>query len=235
MQNDTKKTCVVTGATQGIGLEVCRQLLERGYQVVLTGRTQPRIDEAMAELGSPEGLEGHVLDVASQSSIDAFYQWFFSTHAQLDVLVNNAGRTYGGYEKEMEEIDDALLSEAIDNNALGAWRMMQAVLPKMNARGYGRIVNVSSGMGALEDMGTGAIAYRVSKTALNALTRQAAHAARGDVKVNVVCPGWVRTAMGGEHAHRSVEEGAAGIVWGATLPENGPNNGFFRDGEPIAW
>ena len=112
---------------------------------------------------------------------------------------------------------------------------MRALVPKMNAAGYGRVVNVSSGMGGVADMGGGYTAYRASKAALNAITRVFAHEARGDVKVNAVCPGWVRTDMGGPNANRAIDEGIAGIVWAATLPADGPHNGFFRDGVAVDW
>ena len=113
--------------------------------------------------------------------------------------------------------------------------MMQKALPMMQQGDYGRIVNVSSGMGALSDMGSGAVPYRVSKTALNALTLLAAQEAAANVKVNAVCPGWVRTDMGGQSATRDVPTGARGIVWAATLPDDGPTGGFFRDGKAIEW
>lgn len=122
-----------------------------------------------------------------------------------------------------------------DNNALSAWRMVQKAVPLMNQRGYGRIVNVSSGMGALKDMNSGSVPYRISKTAMNAITRIVSNEVTGDVKINSVCPGWVRTELGGDNARRSLSEGAAGIVWAATLPADGPNGGFFRDGKPIDW
>lgn len=229
------RIAVVTGAAQGLGLETVRELAETGMQVVLTARRQARIDAALAELGNPANVEGHPLDVADQASVDALFSWLERAHGRIDVLVNNAGRIYGGYGAHIAETDPAAIIEAIDNNALGAYRMIRKALPLMNENGYGRIVNVSSGMGALTDMGGGAIPYRLSKTALNAVTRIAGAEARGNVKINVVCPGWVRTEMGGSGANRTIPEGAAGIVWAATLADNGPNGGFFRDGRPIAW
>jgi NAD(P)-dependent dehydrogenase (short-subunit alcohol dehydrogenase family) len=106
----------------------------------------------------------------------------------------------------------------------------------MRAQGYGRIVNISSGAGQLADMGSGFPAYRMSKAALNALTRITAAELRGtSIKVNAACPGWVRTDMGGPKADRSVEQGAETPAWLATLPDDGPTGGFFRDKKPISW
>jgi NAD(P)-dependent dehydrogenase (short-subunit alcohol dehydrogenase family) len=232
--SQSDRIAVVTGASQGLGLETVRQLADRGMTVVLTARTQARIDKALGELGKPPNVVGHILDVADQASVDTFFDWLMQTHRRIDVLVNNAGRIAGDRWETLETPPEAI-AELIDNNALGAWRMIQEALPAMNRAGHGRIVNVSSGMGALTDMGSGSVPYRLSKTAMNAITRIASNEARGDVHVNVVCPGWVRTSMGGPGARLSVEEGASGIVWAATLPADGPNGGFFRHGKPIEW
>lgn len=233
--SETRRIAVVTGASQGLGLACVRALGERGMTVVLTARTKEAVERGLAALGSPENVQGRVLDVADQASVDGFFDWLVQTHGRIDVLVNNAGRVYGGYGDGLERTPASLIAQAVDNNALGAWRTIQRTLPMMNRTGEGRIVNVSSGMGALSDMETGAVPYRISKTAMNAITRLASGEARGDVMVNAVCPGWVRTELGGVDATRSVSEGAAGILWAATLPRDGPNGGFFRDGKPIDW
>jgi len=224
---------VITGASQGLGFETARQLAAKGMYVILTGRNEDALSDA---LGRIEGsAEYRVLDVADDAVVTEFFTWLKTTHGRLDVLVNNAGRVYGAHGATLNNTEPKVLGEAINNNAVGAYRMMRAALPLMSANGYGRIVNVSSGMGALNDMGSGAIPYRVSKTALNALTVVAAHEASDGIKINAVCPGWVRTDMGGPSANRSVEDGAAGIVWAATLPPEGPSGGYFRDGSPIDW
>ncbi len=226
------RVAVVTGAKGGLGFETCRQLAERGMKVVLTARRLEVAEEAAARL---DGVTAGELDVSDDGSVDAFFTRLADEHGRCDVLVNNAGTIFDGDRGSALDVPADVLLRAIDNNALGAYRCARRALPMMNAEGYGRIVNVSSGMGALNDMGDGYPAYRVSKTALNAITVLLAHQARGDVKVNVICPGWVRTDMGGPSASRSIEESVPGIVWAATLGASGPSGGFFRDGEPIDW
>ncbi len=229
-----KRIAVVTGASRGLGLETVRGLAARDHHVVLTARSEDAVAAGLAAVDGAD-VEGRVLDVADDASVASFFDWLFGTQGRIDALVNNAGRAYRGFGGGLADFDAATILEAVDNNALSAFRTSARALPEMNRAGYGRIVNVSSGMGQLSDMGPGAVAYRVSKTAMSALTR-IAHAEAGEnVKVNAVCPGWVRTDMGGPNATRSLAEGAAGIIWAATLPEDGPSGGFFRDGKRIDW
>jgi NAD(P)-dependent dehydrogenase (short-subunit alcohol dehydrogenase family) len=231
------RIALVTGASRGLGLETCRQLSARGDTVVLTARTPEAAAEGVRALGGAgPNVIGAVLDIASDASVDAFFERFWADHDRVDILVNNAGRTFGALGgSSIQGVTPGALLEAFDNNAVGAYRLIRHVLPAMNRNGYGRVVNVSTGMAGLSEMGGGSVAYRVSKTALNAITRVAHAEAGPNVKVNSVCPGWVRTDMGGSSAPRSLEQGASGIVWAATLPDDGPSGGFFRDGKPIAW
>jgi len=153
----------------------------------------------------------------------------------LDVLVNNAAILYDSWQcAENANLDT--VREAFETNTLGAWRMCQSFIPLLQKSGNARIVNVSSESGSLTVMGGGTPAYSVSKVALNALTRMLADEVRGSrILVNSVCPGWVATEMGGPGAPRTVEEGAASVMWAVTLPDDGPTGGFFRDGEQLAW
>ena len=174
------------------------------------------------------------LDVASEESVTRAARDLISDPGRLDVLVNNAG-IYGS-PAGAADFDLPEAHEVLEVNVFGAWRLIQALLPSLRDSGHGRIVNVSSGSGQLDDMQGGHAGYRVSKTALNALTRiLAAEEGQYGILVNTMCPGWVRTDMGGGSAPRPVEEGADTAVWLATLPDDGPTGGFFRDREPIPW
>ena len=226
---------VVTGANRGIGLEVVRQLAREGYVAILGARDADN-GAAAAESLRAEGLEveARQLDVSDPDSAAAFGAALARDHDRLDVLVNNAANHYDTWERGVDAHLD-VVREAMETNLLGAWRTTQACLPLLRRSACARIVNVSSGGGALTDMGGGTPAYRVSKTALNALTRILAAELRGDrILVNSVCPGWVATDMGGPGG-RSVEEGAASVMWAVRLGDDGPTGGFFRDGRRIDW
>jgi NAD(P)-dependent dehydrogenase (short-subunit alcohol dehydrogenase family) len=224
---------VVTGANRGIGREVVRQLAERGYTTILGSRDLEKGERAAREIGL-ENVQAAELDVSDQASVDAFADWLTAEHAACDALVNNAALDYDTDARALTA-DLTRVRDDLETNLFGAWRTAQALLPLLRASDHGRIVNVSSGAGQLGSMGGGTPAYSVSKASLNALTRLLAAELRSDgVLVNSVCPGWVATDMGGAGG-RPVAEGAAGVVWGATLPDDGPTGGFFRDGRPLAW
>jgi NAD(P)-dependent dehydrogenase (short-subunit alcohol dehydrogenase family) len=232
----SQRVAVVTGGNRGIGLEVCRQLAITGMKVVLTARDGAKARLAAAEL-SRERLDvvPYALDVTDPPSANGLMAFVEGGLGQVAVLVNNAGvfldRDHSGLDVPM-----AVVRETLETNLLGAWKLAQAVIPAMRRNGYGRIVNVSSGMGAMSEMAGGYAAYRISKTSLNALTRILADELRGtNVLVNAVCPGWVQTEMGGPRAPRPVAEGADSIVWLATLPDGGPSGHFFRDRRQIPW
>ncbi|MET0624974.1 MAG: SDR family oxidoreductase [Pyrinomonadaceae bacterium] len=236
MKTHTKMVALVTGAYRGIGLEVARQLAGRGYTVVLTARDLSKAETAASAL-SEQGLDvvPARLDVTDDGSVEAARRFVEERFGRLDVLVNNAAVLYDSWQR-VAEADLKTVREAFETNTLGPWRVAQAFIPRLRESRHGRIVNVSSESGSLASMGAGTPAYGVSKVALNALTRMLADELRGArVLVNSVCPGWVATEMGGPEAPRTPEEGAAGVVWAATLPDGGPTGGFFRDGEPLAW
>ena len=232
-----KKVAIVTGANRGIGLEVCRQLASQGIHVVLTARDPIKGEHAAATLRS-ENLDVvfHALDVKQEHSVQLLRDHIAERHGAADVLVNNAGILIDSKGGGVLDSAAETYRKTMESNFFGALSMCIAFTPLMLRKGYGRIVNVSSGSGQLSDMGGGMPAYRVSKSALNALTRTLAAELSGkNVLVNSVCPGWVKTDMGGAGATRSVKEGASGIVWLATLPDGGPSGGFFRDRKPIPW
>ena len=233
-----KRIAVVTGANRGIGFEVCRQLARRGdVKVVLTSRNEEK-GKAAAEKLAAEGLavEFHRVDVTDGETIGALASSLEATHGRCDMLVNNAGVMLDPRGSRALDAKPETFANTLEVNFLGPLRLAQALVPLMKRNGYGRIVNFASGLGQLADMGTGTPAYRVSKTALNALTRMLSAELNGSgILVNSMCPGWVRTDMGGAQAPRSVEQGADTAVWLATLPADGPTGGFFRDRKPMAW
>ena len=161
-------------------------------------------------------------------------RWLTDTLGRADILVNNAAILYDTGARAVTA-DLGTVRRAVETNVLGAWPTAQALLPLLRRSPRGRIVNVSSEAGSIRGMTGGTPAYAVSKAALNALTRLLAGELRRDrILVNAVCPGWVATDMGGPGG-RPVSDGAAGIVWAATLPDDGPTGGFFRDGRPLPW
>ncbi len=226
---------LVTGASRGIGAEVARQLGGRGHHVLVAARTTARGEEVAGEIVAAGGAATAVeLDIADPASVAAAARQIEEEEVgTLDVLVNNAAITYDTWQSSLEA-DFAVVREALDTNLFGTWAVTQALVPLLRRSGTGaRIVNVSSGAGSLSDMGGHTPAYRISKVALNGLTRMWA-AELPEARVNSVCPGWVATDMGGAGG-RPLAEGAAGIVWAATLPPDGPTGGFFRDERPIPW
>lgn len=236
MEISSETVALVTGANRGIGLEVARQLARARFQVILCSRDLDA-GRSAAERISEEGpkVVAMQLDVTEQESVAALKLRVEEDFGKLDVLVNNAAILYDTWQ-HAADADFAVVREALETNTFGAWRMSQAFITLLARSGHGRIVNVSSESGSLSVMGGGTPAYSVSKAALNALTRMlAAELKPQRILVNSVCPGWVATEMGGRDAPRSVEEGAAGVVWAATLPDGGPTGGFFRDGQPLAW
>jgi NAD(P)-dependent dehydrogenase (short-subunit alcohol dehydrogenase family) len=230
------KIALVTGGNRGIGFETCRQLGRQGVHVLLTSRNWDKGETAAKKLRQ-EGydINYYQLDVTDVAGVAALPEVVEQQFGRLDILVNNAGV----YLDEGRSIFDVSFDEIRLTMAVsfyGPLHLCRAFVPLMKQSGYGRVVNVSSGDGALTEMGGRTAAYRISKTALNALTRIVADEVRVyNIKVNAMCPGWVRTDMGGQAATRSVAEGADTVVWLATLPDDGPTSGFFRDRRPISW
>jgi NAD(P)-dependent dehydrogenase (short-subunit alcohol dehydrogenase family) len=230
------KVALITGGNRGIGFETCRQLGRQGIQVLLTSRDRDKGETAAEKLrGEGYGISYHQLDVSDIAAVGAIREFVAQQFGRLDILVNNAGI----YLDEGRSLFDVSLDDirlTMEINFYGPLQLCRAFVPLMKRTGYGRVVNVSSGYGSMTEMGGRTAAYRLSKTALNALTRIVADEVRGyNIKVNAMCPGWVRTDMGGPAAPRSVAEGTDTIIWLATLSDDGPTSGFFRNRHPIAW
>ncbi|MDX8503173.1 SDR family oxidoreductase [Mesorhizobium sp. VK4C] len=226
------KVALVTGGNRGIGLETARQLAELGFTVLLGVRNLAKGEAAASKLGG--SVEAIALDVAAPDAATRAAAEVERRFGRLDVLVNNAAIHYDPSARALQP-DWSVIREAFETNVFGAWRVAVAFAPLLGASGHGRLVNVSSEGGSLASMGAGAPAYSTSKATLNALTRILAAELRGaGVLVNSICPGWVATDMGGPGG-RPVAQGAAGIVWAATLPDDGPTGGFFRDRKRLPW
>ena len=227
-----KKIAIVTGGNRGLGLEIAKQLMKHDLFVVVGARD--RATEALKAAGA--NAVAYPLDVNDTHSVRRFVEEVDKQHGAPSVLVNNAGIYPEATDATVVDSPTSIWRETFETNLFGAVRMCREVVPLMKKIGYGRIVNMSSGLGQLHQMAEGSPAYRVSKAALNALTRTlAAEVAGTGILVNSMSPGWVRTDMGGENAPRSVEEGADTAVWLCLLPSTGPTGQFFRDRKPIPW
>jgi NAD(P)-dependent dehydrogenase (short-subunit alcohol dehydrogenase family) len=234
----TTGVALVTGANRGIGREVSRQLAQRGYEVLLSARDGEAATATAEEIARATGatVRPLTLDVADAENIERGAEQVSRDPGRLDVLVNNAGigSDFGvsGTAPDFEAIETALRT-----NFYGAYRLTIALLGLLRQSASPRIVNVSSGMGGVAEMGGWSPGYRVSKAALNAMTRILSTELESEgFLVNSACPGFVATDMGGPMgATKTVEDGAAGVVWLATLPDDGPTGGFFRDGRPVAF
>jgi NAD(P)-dependent dehydrogenase (short-subunit alcohol dehydrogenase family) len=238
MNDPTNPVALVTGAGRGIGREVAAQLAGRGYDVILSARDPDAAVRVAAEVAehTRARVSALTLDVADPASIASAAERLRSDPGRLDVLVNNAGigTDWGvsGTDPDFDAMDRALRT-----NFYGAYRLTVALLDLLRASAHPRIVNVSSGMGGVAEMGGWSPGYRVSKAALNAMTRILSTELAGEgFLVNSACPGFVATDMGRPMgATKSVEDGASGIVWLASLPDDGPTGGFFRDGSPVTF
>jgi NAD(P)-dependent dehydrogenase (short-subunit alcohol dehydrogenase family) len=230
------RIAIVTGGNRGIGFEICRQLALKKFEVVLTARDAAKGDAACEVLRKENlNVHFHQLDISSETSIEAFAGTLTKLYGRADVLVNNAGimidRNVG-----IETVGLDIIRNTFETNVLGPVHLIQAVLPLMKKQNYGRIINISSELGALHGMGGGYPAYRISKTGINAVTRIFSSELSGlNILVNSMSPGWVKTDMGGNGAPRSVEQGADTAIWLSMLPDDGPTGGFYMDKVSIEW
>lgn len=242
----TSPIALITGVSRetGLGLELARQLLAKGFSVIITARSMDKATAAAALLGGPsDRIIPRDVDVTNDDSVKSLAAWVTGHLARLDVLINNAGGMYDQAGTPLTtEIDFA--RQAFDLNCLAAWRMAKAFVPLLRKSASPRIVNVSSAAASFGGDGYFSIgsspatpAYAVSKLALNALTvKLAKELAPDHILVNSACPGFTATTPGLEqYGARPVADGAASILWPALIPNSGPTGGFFRDGKPLSW
>jgi NAD(P)-dependent dehydrogenase (short-subunit alcohol dehydrogenase family) len=227
------QTVLITGANRGIGLQTAKELAGRGFRVFVGTRDERAGAAAVASVGS--NAKVLIVDVADSKSIAAAAQTLAKTTDRLDVLINNAG-IYPDRGISVLDVTRNRMVETLQTNTFGPIEVTQAFLPLLRKSSAARVINVSSGYGQLDGLSPGVPSYCLSKLALNGVTIMLAQALRSDrIAVNSVCPGWVRTDMGGADADRSVEEGADTIVWLASEAPTTLTGKFFRDRAEIPW
>ncbi|UUZ93547.1 SDR family oxidoreductase [Paenibacillus sp. P25] len=227
---------LVTGGNRGIGYELVKQLALNGFKVILTSRDPEKGHEAAQKLKESNLEVSFVkMDVGNQESIRQAAIIVNERYGRLDVLINNAGVYLDGNDKLLN-MAPSILEGTMATNFFGPYHVIRSFMPLMEKQGYGRMINVSSEYGAMSEMSyQGVGAYKLSKLALNGLTRLVAAEIKGDIKINAVDPGWVSSDMGGPSAPRTPRQAAESILWLATIGPEGPNGEFFRDGKRIDW
>lgn len=223
------RTALVTGANRGIGLATAQALGALGIKTLAGSRILADGQAAVQGMANVTAVALDLGDAATQARQTAA---IVQAHGPIDILVNNAGVLDEG---TVLGVSDQDWARGMRVNAQAPFELIRALVPGMVQRGWGRVVNVSSGWGSMSDGLGGPAAYSIPKATLNALTLCLSQELPAGVKANAVCPGWVRTRMGGEGASRLPEKGAETVVWLATLPDNGPSGAFFRDKQKIEW
>ena len=226
-----KRTALVTGANRGIGFAIAKGLAAHSHIKVLAA-TRMADDAKIASREIGHGVMGVVLDLSNPTEVELQAKAIDAEEGPIDILVNNAAVLIPG---NGLEISAAALMHSLAVNTVGPAALIRALGTGMKSRGWGRIVNVSSGWGSFDEGLAGPAAYSISKAALNAVTVSFARTLGPRVKINAACPGWVRTRMGGKAATRSPEQGADTPIWLASLPDDGPTGGFIRDRRSIDW
>ncbi len=231
-----KKTILITGANRGIGFETAKQLAQMGHHVIVSARNKDKLDEAVQLLLKDySNITGLQMDISDGKSVSDAAEILSKQNIKLDVLINNAAILLHGIDSSLLANEISMIEQVIKNNSFGTLMVLRSFFPFMNKPG--RIINVSSGGGSLSDtIGSGfAPAYCISKTLINGITKQLSfELEKHQITINSVCPGWVRTDMGGPMADRSVEKGAETIVWLA-VSEVSDTGKFWRDKKVIAW
>ncbi|MEJ2101735.1 MAG: SDR family oxidoreductase [Desulfobacterales bacterium] len=244
MPDHDKRVALVTGANRGLGFAISQGLAEHGITVILGARDSQKGAQACSRL-KRKGWDAdfEILDVVKEKSIQTAVSHIQARFGRLDILVNNAGIMIDS-EESVLNVSWHTIEKTLQTNVIGPLRLCRRSIPLMRAGGYGRIVNLASSLGSLTEMADSdstatmvrTPAYRISKAALNCITILIAREVRNDnILVNSACPGWVRTELGGKEAPLTPRQGADTPVWLATLPDDGPTGGFFRERERISW
>ncbi len=224
------RTVLITGANRGIGFAIARLMLQSGnYRVLVASRQQKDAEEAVAALGGGIAVR---LDLTDPLLLEQKAQHIERLHGPVDVLINNAAILHS---TDVQNTNAEHLMLSLSVNTIAPFVLCKVFGQLMKLRGYGRIVNISSGWGSFAEGLEGPACYAISKAALNAVTVSCARDFMPEVKVNAVCPGWVRTRMGGEAADLSPEQGAETPIWLATLGDDSPTGAFFRNKTQIDW
>ena len=229
------KVILITGSNKGIGYEIAKQCSKRGFYVIISGRDETRLKGALENLKKETlNADSLLMDVSNPESIENASKQFSSKKLKIDVLINNAGISFNGDTKLIKN-DINILNKTISTNSYGPLIVTKTFLPFIQSPG--RIIMISSSGGIMNGGVPGwSPAYCISKTLLNAITKQLAHELMNkNISVNAVCPGWVRTDLGGAGASRSVEKGAETPVWLSSEASQDLTGLFLRDKKPISW
>jgi len=227
------KNIFITGGNRGIGKGLVKEF-SKDNNVIFSARNTEKAQLIIDTLGG-KNIDYVIMDVGDSESVQKGIKNLKSRISSVDVLINNAGILIPGLKHKIDAIDtnDDSILETFNINTVGALRVCKAVIPLMPPKS--RIINISSGMGQMEGMGTGSLAYRLSKSALNAMTIVLSQELmEKSIKVNAICPGWVQTDMGGYDATLTVKESVESIK-NFTLSDNFPNGKFLRHGEELVW
>lgn len=232
------KNVLVTGGNRGIGLEIVKGMLSKGYKVLMGCRDEESGLEAKKDT---VGGDLHIIEMPLDNEtaiVDALVR-AEAVYGPIDILINNAGVLD---DTPWDEVNAETLAKSMQVNVNAPLTLIQQTLPQMIDRGFGRIINVSSSYGSFAEGLKGPLSYAMSKAALNALTvkmaavvDEASDSGSLNVKVNSMTPGWVHTRMGGSDAPKTPKEGADTAIWLATIEEGGPHGQFLKDREPIDW
>ncbi len=230
------KISLITGAYRGLGLAAAKMMAARDYRVFLAARKTKETEQAVEDIRKAGGkAEFLLLDISDEASVERAAAEFGRRAEHLDVLINNAA-IFPDQEESPLKLPGEKMLNAFRTNTLGAIWMIQKFYSFLKKSKEARVINVSSGLGSLSEMSLYSPAYSVSKTALNAVTKQFSLLFKEEgIAVNSVCPGWCRTDMGGAQAPRSAEDGAKSILWLAFDAPKSLSGGFYRDGKKVEW